>query len=83
MMFQNFYPNKLIRSVYELNWEELSRTYGGVIFRHCQYTGSPWRSGRRGGDPAFCPDPQPWHEDHAGIQQRRSAGKAFCTAGTD
>lgn len=32
MMFQNFYPNKLIRSVYELNWEELSRTYGGVIF---------------------------------------------------
>ena len=31
-MFQNFYPNKLIRSVYELNWEELSRTYGGVIF---------------------------------------------------
>lgn len=32
MMFQNFYPNKLIRSVYELNWKELSRTYGGVIF---------------------------------------------------
>lgn len=32
MMFQNFYPNKLIRSVYELDWEELSRTYGGVIF---------------------------------------------------
>ena len=31
-MFQNFYPNKLIRSVYELNWEKLSRTYGGVIF---------------------------------------------------
>ena len=31
-MFQNFYPNKLIRSVYELNWKELSRTYGGVIF---------------------------------------------------
>ena len=31
-MFQNFYPNKLIRSVYELDWEELSRTYGGVIF---------------------------------------------------
>ena len=32
MMFQNLYPNKLIRSVYELDWEELSRTYGGVIF---------------------------------------------------
>ena len=31
-MFQNLYPNKLIRSVYELDWEELSRTYGGVIF---------------------------------------------------
>lgn len=31
-MFQNFYPNKLIRSVYELNWKELSETYAGVIF---------------------------------------------------
>ena len=113
-MFQNFYPNKLIRSVYELDWEELSRTYGGVIFdidntlvphgaaadqrlaHHGelhellaregaveQFVEPVDGGGRRGGDPAFCPDPRPWHEDHAGIQQRRSAGKAFCTAGTD
>lgn len=31
-MFQNLYPNKLIDSVYSLDWEALSRTYGGVIF---------------------------------------------------
>ena len=79
MMFQNFYPNKLIRSVYELNWEELSRTYGGVIF-DIDNTLVPHGAAA---DPAFCPDPSSWHEDHAGIQQRRSADKAFCTAGTD
>lgn len=31
-MFQNFYPNKLISSVYDLDWEELSGIYRGVIF---------------------------------------------------
>ena len=83
MMFQNFYPNKLIRSVYELNWEELSRTYGGVIF-DIDNTLVPSMAQRLTRRPSsFCPDPQPWHEDHAGIQQRRSAGKSLCTAGTD
>ena len=97
-MFQNFYPNKLIRSVYELDWEELSRTYGGVIF-DIDNTLVP--HGAPADERAIClfdrlrsigfdtclisnnQDPQPWHEDHAGIQQRRSAGKAFCTTGTD
>ena len=31
-MFQNFYPNKLITSVYQLDWEALAREYKGVIF---------------------------------------------------
>ena len=75
MMFQNFYPNKLIRSVYELNWEKLSRTYGGVIF-DIDNTLVP--HGAAADEAAI-----QLFEDHAGIQQRRSAGKAFCTAGTD
>lgn len=31
-MFQNLYPDQLIRSVYDLDWEKLSETYQGVIF---------------------------------------------------
>ncbi len=74
MMFQNFYPNKLIRSVYETELGRIVQNLWRRDLPTLTIRWFPWRSGRRGGDPAFCPDPQPWHEDHAGIQQRRSAG---------
>lgn len=32
MFLDKLYPNKMIASVYELNWEELSERYGGVMF---------------------------------------------------
>lgn len=32
MLFDKFYPDKLITSVYTLDWEQLSRRYKGVIF---------------------------------------------------
>ena len=83
MMFQNFYPNKLIRSVYELNWEELSKTYGGVIFDIDNTLVPHGAAADEAAIQLFARIHQPWHEDHAGIQQRRSAGEAFCTAGTD
>ena len=31
-MFDTLYPDKIINSVYELDWELLSRKYAGVIF---------------------------------------------------
>lgn len=31
-MFDTLYPDKMINSVYELDWEALSRKYAGVIF---------------------------------------------------
>lgn len=32
VLFYNFYPEKVIASVYELDWERLAGQYGGVIF---------------------------------------------------
>lgn len=32
VFFHKLYPNKLITSVYALDWEQLSKRYGGVIF---------------------------------------------------
>lgn len=32
MFFHELYPNKLIASVYTLDWEQLSKRYKGVIF---------------------------------------------------
>lgn len=32
MLFKELYPGKIITSVYELDWEELSARYHGVIF---------------------------------------------------
>jgi hypothetical protein len=32
MIFDEFYPDKVIASVYDLNWEQLSKNYAGVIF---------------------------------------------------
>lgn len=32
MIFHELYPDKVISSVYELNWEELAEKYAGVIF---------------------------------------------------
>jgi hypothetical protein len=32
MIFEQLYPNKVITSVYELNWEQLAEKYSGVMF---------------------------------------------------
>ncbi|MCC8162413.1 MAG: HAD family hydrolase [Lachnospiraceae bacterium] len=32
MFFDNLYPDRMVRSVYDLDWEALSGTYRGVLF---------------------------------------------------
>ncbi len=61
MFWKQLYPKKVIPSVYGLDWEKLSKSYGGVIFdidntlvpHDAPADKRVGLAGRRKGNPAF------------------------------